>query len=365
MIDAIITQHTHSLDSVISNLQHGAPGLEEIQRLSYELSKVARAVTSKRGRNGDGDGGTEFHDYSADPKVDQEHTVYTSKTNRRRADSIPDLIVAIDNTAEDLGLDISKQDRAYDSVSDDPQEQTYINTVCPPTPPSDPATPASESHPMLLETGSYFPPAERRLDPSREPVTLAPLLKPDPTAFDLPNSIGALRVLTPVSKHHSALATPLSGDTAQKDVSPAWANIVSEPNLPTSHDKPAVLNRSTTPNTQHTYTSVVQNTPAPSVVYPPSSPTGFSTPRTASAISFYTSLQSPDSSSRQTSPGPSVPSKRFFPRRLSPTRSSSSFASVDHTTASATLEPPPKAEGHLGSLATPPASRLIRNGGNK
>ncbi|KAK5001450.1 hypothetical protein LTR28_012630 [Elasticomyces elasticus] len=110
MLDAIIIEHRGTLDSVITNLRDGAPGLEDIQRLSRELAEISRAVAEVPIERFTG------------ASIDQSSHPVASGMKRRRSvivdappaqirkhvKSIPDLLQLIDSAADNLGLDVGQ-----------------------------------------------------------------------------------------------------------------------------------------------------------------------------------------------------------------------------------------------------------------
>lgn len=107
MLDAIIIEHSGTLDKVITNLRDGMPGPARIQRLSNDLARVSEAV-------------------GAVPKDQIQHiTTFTREAwppgkrsmilgtspemIRKGPKSIPQLLGLIDATAEHLGLNMTEE----------------------------------------------------------------------------------------------------------------------------------------------------------------------------------------------------------------------------------------------------------------
>ncbi|KAK4994537.1 hypothetical protein LTR66_005448 [Elasticomyces elasticus] len=110
MLDAIIIEHRGTLDSVITNLRDGAPGLEDIQRLSKELAEISRAVAEVPiERFTEASMGQSSHPVAAGMKRRRSVIVDAPPAQiRKRVKSIPDLLQLIDSAADNLGLDVGQ-----------------------------------------------------------------------------------------------------------------------------------------------------------------------------------------------------------------------------------------------------------------
>lgn len=157
-IELILTEHSASLNTVISNLQDEKPKVDKIKYLSQKLLRASHHLREISRENYERISPYEATQMAVEAKPADEGVLSLDdppRLLRRRTQSVPQLLQLIDTAASDLGLDLSKQHSQDDQLLQAPLRRTNtdpddllkdaspITIHEPSTPPFRPATECS------------------------------------------------------------------------------------------------------------------------------------------------------------------------------------------------------------------------------